>query len=140
MKTILLAVAAATFVVPACASAERLQDAQRIMEIDLQTCMRPDFPAAALAEGAEGKTTVEFQIGAQGRVLEARGRIEREGGPGRRSAGRHPRLHLPHGGRGRRRAERLAQDAVPMARPWFEWRSLARSGTAGQHEGAGGKR
>lgn len=72
MKTILLAVAAATFVVPACASAERLQDAQRIMEIDLQACMRPDYPAAALAEGAEGKTTVEFQIGGQGRVLEAR--------------------------------------------------------------------
>jgi TonB family protein len=72
MKTILLAVAAATFVLPARASSDQVQNAQQVMEIDLQACARPAYPAAALAARAEGKTTVEVRIGEQGKVIEAR--------------------------------------------------------------------
>jgi hypothetical protein len=42
------------------------------MAIDLHACPRPAYPPAALAQRAEGKTTVEVQIGEKGLVTEAR--------------------------------------------------------------------
>lgn len=75
MKTALAslaAVAAVSALLPAQADAARLQDPQDVMVLDLNACQRPAYPAAALAQGAAGKTTVEVQIGADGRVAEAR--------------------------------------------------------------------
>ena len=42
------------------------------MGLDLNACPRPVYPAAALAQRATGKTTVEVQIGEGGLVIEAR--------------------------------------------------------------------
>lgn len=72
MKTPLLFLACAALVLPTHAVAARIQDAQQVMGIDLNACPRPVWPAAALAQRAEGKTTVEVQIGEQGLVTEAR--------------------------------------------------------------------
>lgn len=76
MKTpiLLLAVVAAitAAVLPFHAHAARVQDAQQVMGIDLNACPRPVYPAAALAERAGGKTTVEVQIGTYGMVADAR--------------------------------------------------------------------
>lgn len=64
--------AAAAAILPAHALAARVQDAQQVMGLDLNACPRPAYPAAALAQRAGGKTTVEVQIGAHGLVTEAR--------------------------------------------------------------------
>ena len=72
MKTLLLSLAAAAALLPAHGFAARLQDPQQVMAMDLNACARPAYPALALAQGAGGRTTVEVQIGAQGRVTEAR--------------------------------------------------------------------
>lgn len=72
MKTLILSLAAAAAVLPAQGFAARLQDPQQVMAMDLNACGRPVYPAAALAQGAGGKTTIEVQIGAQGRVTDAR--------------------------------------------------------------------
>ncbi|MFN3789285.1 TonB family protein [Massilia sp.] len=72
MKTLILALAAAAAVLPADGFAARLQDPQQVMAMDLNACRRPVYPAAALAQGAGGKTTVEVQIGELGRVTDAR--------------------------------------------------------------------
>lgn len=72
MNTLILLLAAAMAVLPAHAFAARLQDPQQVMAMDLNACARPVYPAAALAQRAGGKTTVEVQIGAQGRVTDAR--------------------------------------------------------------------
>jgi TonB family protein len=72
MKTIylLLALAAANGAAPAFAA--RVQEPQQVMALDLGACRQPTYPAAALALRAEGKTTVEVQVGAAGQVLDAR--------------------------------------------------------------------
>ncbi|MFK3737924.1 TonB family protein [Massilia sp. TN1-12] len=72
MKTSLALLAAVATLLPAGAGAARLQDPQDVMVIDLNACYRPSYPAAALASGAGGKTTVEVRIGVDGRVAEAR--------------------------------------------------------------------
>lgn len=72
MKTAFALLAAVATLLPAHAGAARLQDPQDVMVIDLNACYRPAYPAAALASGAGGKTTVEVRIGADGRVAEAR--------------------------------------------------------------------
>ena len=43
-----------------------------MMALDLGACPRPQYPAAALAERAAGRTTVEVQIGDAGLVTEVR--------------------------------------------------------------------
>ncbi len=71
MKTfILLAAVAAIF--PAQAVAARAQSPQDVMSLDLQVCPRPVYPAAALAQRAGGKATVEVQVGEAGVATEAR--------------------------------------------------------------------
>lgn len=74
MKTYLpfLAAALLAVLVPDHARAARMQDPQQVMSLDLSTCPRPAYPAAALAQRAGGKTTVELQIDAQGLVAGAR--------------------------------------------------------------------
>jgi TonB family protein len=76
MKTpmlLLAAAAAATAaILPVHALAARGADAQEVMVLDLNACPRPVYPAAALAQGAGGKSTVEVQIGEEGLVTEAR--------------------------------------------------------------------
>ncbi len=72
MKTALLVLAAAAAILPNHAAAARLQGAQQAMAIDLNACPRPAYPHAALVQRAEGKTTVEVQIGEQGLVTDAR--------------------------------------------------------------------
>lgn len=72
MKTLILSLVAAAAVLPAHALATRLQDPQQVMTVDLNACPRPAYPAAALAQRAGGKTTLEVQIGEQGRVTDAR--------------------------------------------------------------------
>ncbi|MGH8854093.1 MAG: TonB family protein [Telluria sp.] len=72
MKTALLFLAAAASILPIHADAARMPDPQQVMVLDLYACPRPDFPSAALAQRAEGKTTVEVQIGEGGNVTEAR--------------------------------------------------------------------
>lgn len=42
------------------------------MTLDLNACPRPPYPAAALAQGAKGTTTVEVRIGETGLVTDAR--------------------------------------------------------------------
>jgi len=63
---------AAAALLPVHALAARIQDAQQVMGLDLNACPRPAFPAAALAQRASGKTTVEVQIGEAGLVTDAR--------------------------------------------------------------------
>jgi TonB family protein len=72
MKTPILLLAAAASILPVHAFAARGADVQQVMTLDLNACPRPAYPAAALAERAGGKTTVEVQIGEEGQVLEAR--------------------------------------------------------------------
>jgi TonB family protein len=72
MRTHLLILAATASLLSAPALAGRLPDAEQVMGLDLNACPRPAFPAAALAQRAEGKTTVEVQIGEEGLVTEAR--------------------------------------------------------------------
>jgi TonB family protein len=72
MKTPILFLAAAAAILPAQVLAARVQEAQQVMGLDLGACPRPVYPAAALAQGAGGKTTVEVQIGEEGLVTEAR--------------------------------------------------------------------
>ena len=72
MKTVLYLLAAAAAILPAQACAARLQSAQQVLAIDLNACPRPDYPPAALAQRAAGKTTVEMRIGERGRVTDAR--------------------------------------------------------------------
>lgn len=72
MKIAILCLAAATSVLPAHALAARGQDAQQVMGLDVNACPRPAWPAAALAQRASGKTTVEVQIGEKGLVTDAR--------------------------------------------------------------------
>lgn len=69
---ILFLAACAAILLPAQARAARAQDTQQVMTIDLNACPRPHWPAAALAQGAGGVTTVEVQIGEQGLVTDAR--------------------------------------------------------------------
>nr|WP_314544394.1 TonB family protein [uncultured Massilia sp.] len=71
MKTPALLLAAA-FLVSSHAHAARPQDPQQVMTLDLNACLRPGFPAAALAQGAKGTTTVEVRIGETGIVTDAR--------------------------------------------------------------------
>jgi TonB family protein len=70
LATLVLAAAAATLCADACAA--RGADPQQAMTLDLNTCPRPVWPAAALAAGVKGKTTVEARIGDTGRVTDAR--------------------------------------------------------------------
>lgn len=72
MKTIylLLTAVAANLTTPAFAA--RVQEPQQVMGLDLNACARPVYPAAALALRAEGRTTVEVQVGTNGQVLDAR--------------------------------------------------------------------
>jgi TonB family protein len=72
MKKILflLAVTAATVAAPALAA--RVQEPQQVMSLDLNACLRPMYPAAALALRVGGKTTVEVQIGTAGLLTDAR--------------------------------------------------------------------
>lgn len=72
MKTLAFFLAAAAALLSSPASAARLQDPQQVMAMDLNACGRPVYPAAALAQGAGGTTTVEVQIGELGRVTDAR--------------------------------------------------------------------
>jgi TonB family protein len=72
MKTTILLFAAAAAILPMHALAARIQAPQQVMGLDLQACPRPAYPAAALAQRAGGKTTVEVQIGEAGVVTEAR--------------------------------------------------------------------
>ncbi|RZA33091.1 MAG: TonB family protein [Lysobacteraceae bacterium] len=72
MKTLLVSLSVAAAVLPAHVLAARVQDPQQVMAVDLNACPRPVYPAAALAQRAGGKTTVEVQIGEQGRVTDAR--------------------------------------------------------------------
>lgn len=72
MKTTILLVAAAAAILPGHVLAARIQGPQQVMGIDLQACPRPVYPAAALAQRAGGRTTVEVQIGEAGVVTEAR--------------------------------------------------------------------
>lgn len=72
MKKLILSLAAAAAVLPAQVLAARPQDPQQVMAMDLNACGRPVYPAAALAQGAGGKTTVEVLIGELGRVTDAR--------------------------------------------------------------------
>jgi TonB family protein len=72
MKTPILFVAAAAAFLPVHAHAARVPEAQQVMGLDLSACPRPTYPAAALAERAGGKTTVEVQIGEAGLVTDAR--------------------------------------------------------------------
>lgn len=74
MKTplLLLSVAAAAALLPAPAGAARVQDAQQVMALDLNACLHPAYPAAALAQRIGGKTTVELQIGTAGIATEVR--------------------------------------------------------------------
>lgn len=68
----LLSLTAATALLPAPASAARVQDAQQVMALDLNACLHPAYPAAALARRIGGKTTVELQIGVAGTATEVR--------------------------------------------------------------------
>jgi TonB family protein len=70
MKTAILFLAAAAAILPA--HAARTADPQQVMSVDLAACPRPAYPAAALAQRASGKTTVEMQIGAAGLVTDVR--------------------------------------------------------------------
>lgn len=72
MKTSTLFLAAAVSALSSHALAGRVQDAQQTMVLDLNACPRPVYPAAALAQGIGGTTTVEVQIGDKGLVGEAR--------------------------------------------------------------------
>ena len=72
MKTTILFLAAAASILPAHAYAARTAEPQQVMNVDLQACPRPAYPAVALAQRAGGKTTVEVQIGEAGLVLDAR--------------------------------------------------------------------
>lgn len=74
MKTAVLLFSAAAVLLPAhtLALAARSPHPQDVMALDLQACPRPAYPAAALAERAGGKATVEVQIGESGVVTEAR--------------------------------------------------------------------
>jgi TonB family protein len=76
MKTpipnVILILAAAASLLPAHAAAARGADVQQVMVLDLNACPRPAYPAAALAQSAGGKTTVEVQIGEDGLVTDAR--------------------------------------------------------------------
>ena len=72
MKTILLFIAAVASILPAHAFAARGPEAQQVMALDLNACPRPAWPAAALAQHAKGKTTVEVQIGEAGLVTDSR--------------------------------------------------------------------
>lgn len=72
MKKLILSLAAAAAILPAQVLAARLQDPQQLMAMDLNACGRPVYPAAALAQGAGGKTTVEVLIGELGRANDVR--------------------------------------------------------------------
>jgi len=72
MKTSTLFLAAVASILSPHALAARVQDAQQVMTVDLNACPRPAYPAAALAQGAGGITTVEVQIGDEGLVTDAR--------------------------------------------------------------------
>lgn len=72
MKTLILVLAAVASTLPAHALAARPDDPQQVMGLDLNACARPVYPAAALAQRAGGKTTVEVRIGDKGIVTDAR--------------------------------------------------------------------
>jgi len=72
MKTLILVLAAAASTLPAHVMAARPDDPQQVMGLDLNACTRPVYPAAALAQRAGGKTTVEVRIGDKGSVTDAR--------------------------------------------------------------------
>lgn len=72
MKTLILVLAAAASTLPAHALGARPDDPQQVMGLDLSACARPVYPAAALAQRAGGKTTVEVRIGDKGIVTDAR--------------------------------------------------------------------
>lgn len=72
MKTPTLFLAAAASLLSPYALAGRAQDAQQAMTVDLSACPRPAYPAAALAQGSGGITTVEVRIGGDGLVSDAR--------------------------------------------------------------------
>lgn len=66
---LLLVAAAATLSVHDSAEQERIRQA---MKLDLHACVRPAYPRAALADRASGKSTLEIQLDAEGRVDDAR--------------------------------------------------------------------
>jgi TonB family protein len=70
LPLLLASLAAALLPVPACAA--RVQDAQQVIALDLNACLHPAYPAAALAQRIGGTTTVELQVGAAGNAAEAR--------------------------------------------------------------------
>jgi TonB family protein len=72
MKTSTLFLAAAASILSPHALAGRLQDAKQVMAVDLSACPRPVYPAAALAQGQGGITTVEVRIGDEALVTDAR--------------------------------------------------------------------
>jgi TonB family protein len=72
IKNSIFSLAAAACLLPLQASAARGADPQQVMGLDLSACPRPTYPAAALAQRAGGKSTVEVQIGDEGLVTEAR--------------------------------------------------------------------
>lgn len=66
---LLLVAAAATLSVHDSAEQERIRQA---MKLDLHACVRPAYPRAALADWAGGKSTLEIQLDAEGKVAHAR--------------------------------------------------------------------
>lgn len=69
LAILLLAAAAATLSVHDSAEQERIRQA---MKFDLYACTRPAYPRAALAERAGGKSTLDIQLDAEGKVADAR--------------------------------------------------------------------
>ncbi len=69
---ILLASLALAALVPLPADAARVAGVQEAMVLDLNACFKPVWPAQALAQRAQGKTTLELRIGADGKVTESR--------------------------------------------------------------------
>ena len=72
MKLVLLLLAAIAAALPSHADATDGGGAQAVLKYDLFACMLPVWPAAALAQRANGTTTLEVRISQEGYLIEGR--------------------------------------------------------------------
>ncbi|MET0208381.1 MAG: TonB family protein [Burkholderiaceae bacterium] len=71
MSIVILSLAAAAVIVSVHDSVEQ-DRIRQAMKFDLYACARPAYPSAALAQSAGGHSMLEIQVGAEGKVTNAR--------------------------------------------------------------------
>jgi len=72
MKTVLLFLVAAVAIVPLPVRATQSLEVPEAIRLDLYACVRPVYPPPALAERVGGRSTLEIQVDAEGKVSDAR--------------------------------------------------------------------